>query len=375
MTFDDQPSDADLAAFYTDLTEADLYPLWTITDELLTATPQPRSVPWLWSAKTLHALADRALALIPVERGGERRVLSLGNPGLGGTPYAAGTLWGAVQCLRPGELAPAHRHSPGAIRFVLEGEGVWTTVNGDACDMRAGDLVLTPSWNWHEHTGGSQSGMLWFDGLDLPMVQALDAIFFEPYPELRQPAPDVHNRSLTQYADQPRFVTGAVTDALHPDHSPLLIYPWTDTNAELSRLAFESEEPMVSLEFVNPVNGASVLPTLACAMHRIRAEGATLPVQRAGNTVFVVFAGSGTSVIDGLRFDWSAGDIFVVPSWMPVEHRANEGADLFALSDAPVLRALGLYREVQHPRAQEVRGVFAGRTGEASSAAASGRES
>ena len=196
--------DPELEAFYTDLASSDLHPLWTITEELLTHTPQPKAVPWLWPAKTLRAMADRALELIPVERGGERRVLSLGNPGLGGQPYAAGTLWGAVQCLRPGELAPAHRHTPGAIRFVLQGHGVFTTVNGDACDMHAGDLVLTPSWNWHEHTGGDESGMLWFDGLDLPMVQALDAIFFEPYPQLRQPAPGEHNVSLARYGGRNR---------------------------------------------------------------------------------------------------------------------------------------------------------------------------
>ncbi|GIF45782.1 gentisate 1,2-dioxygenase [Asanoa ferruginea] len=358
MTYDSAPTDDELDEFYADLRWADLYPLWTITDELLTPTPQPKAQPWLWSHKTLRELADRALRLIPVERGGERRVLSLGNPGLAGTPYAAGTLWGAVQCLRPGELAPAHRHSPGAIRFVLEGDGVWTTVNGDACDMRAGDLVLTPSWNWHEHTGGAESGMLWFDGLDLPIVQALDAIFFEPYPELRQPAPEIHNVSLTTYGDRERFVTGAVTDALHPGHSPLLIYPWTDTDARLGAIAAQSDEPMVSLEYVNPLNGASVLPTLSCAMHRIRPAAHTHPVRRTGNTIFVVFAGSGSSVVDGIRYDWSAGDIFVVPSWSAAEHRSDEGADLFALSDTPVLRALGLHREQHLDEPQPVTGTF-----------------
>lgn len=358
MAHADDPTDAELDGFYTDLAAAHLHPLWTITQELLTPTPRPKAIPWLWQAKTLHALADRALAMIPVARGGERRVLSLGNPGLAGSPYAAGTLWGAVQCLRPGELAPAHRHTPGAIRFVLAGEGVWTTVNGDACDMRAGDLVLTPSWNWHEHTGGADSGMLWFDGLDLPMVEALDAVFFEPYPELRQPEPAEHNVSLTRYRDGRRFASPAVTDALHPDHSPLLLYPWVDTDAELTRLLAVSADPMVSLEFVNPENGASVLPTLTCAMHRVRAGGTTRPVRRSGNAILVVYSGSGASVVDGVRYDWAAGDIFVVPSWSAVEHHADEQADLFALTDTPVLRALGLYREQTLAGQQEVHDVF-----------------
>ena len=101
---------------------------------------------------------------------------------------------GALQCLGPGETAPAHRHTPGAIRFVLTGTGVWTTVNGDRCDMGPGDLVLTPSWYWHDHTNSGDRAMFWFDGLDLPMVEALDAVFYEQYPEHAQPAAG-HNRS------------------------------------------------------------------------------------------------------------------------------------------------------------------------------------
>ena len=75
-----------------------------------------------------------------IERGGDRRVLALANPGLAGLPYTSSTLWGAIQYLGPGEAAPAHRHTPSAIRFVMVGSGVYTTVNGDACDMEPGDL-------------------------------------------------------------------------------------------------------------------------------------------------------------------------------------------------------------------------------------------
>ncbi|MFC4108241.1 cupin domain-containing protein [Micromonospora zhanjiangensis] len=349
----------ELAALYADLSAVHLHPLWTITKQLLTPTPQPRSVPWLWSAGVLAPLADRALRLVPVERGGERRVLSFGNPGLGGLPYAAGTLWGAVQCLGPGETAPAHRHSPGAVRFVLEGSGVWTTVDGDPCDMAPGDLVLTPGWNWHEHTSDGSSRMLWFDGLDLPMVEALDAVFFEPYPQDRQPARAEHNLSEARFAGAGRrHVEGSVTGALDPRHSPLLVYRWTDTDAELTRLAAARDTAMVSLEFVNPNTGASVLPTLSCGMHRLRPDRRTEAVRRTGNTIFVAYRGSGSSVIDGVRFDWSPGDVFVAPSWSAVEHLAAEPADLFSLGDAPVLRALNLYREQALDGPQDVRRVF-----------------
>ncbi|MYZ35202.1 MULTISPECIES: cupin domain-containing protein [unclassified Streptomyces] len=350
--------DAQLASLYEDLAAVDLHPLWTITRDLLPPTPRPRSVPWLWSSRVLTELAERALRLVPVERGGERRVLSLGNPGLAGLPYAAGTLWGAIQCLGPGETAPAHRHTPGAIRFILSGDGVATTVDGDVCDMHAGDLILTPSWNWHDHSSASDGPMLWFDGLDLPMIEALDAVFFEPYPEVRQPDTDPHNRSEREAGPGPRFVSGAVRDVLTAEHSPLLVYRWANTDRELSRLAAESGEPLVSLEYVNPETGASVLPTMSCGMHRLIPGARTLPVRRTGNAVFVVHRGSGSSVIEGQRFDWSTGDMFVVPSWAAVEHTSTEGADLFSIGDSPVLRALGIHRELTLDAPQQVTGVF-----------------
>ncbi|MFC4029934.1 cupin domain-containing protein [Streptomyces polygonati] len=350
--------DSQLASFYADLAAVDLHPLWTITRDLLPPSPRPRSVPWLWSAPVLTELAEQALRLVPVERGGERRVLSLGNPGLGGLPYVAGTLWGAIQCLGQGETAPAHRHTPGAIRFILSGDGVATTVDGDVCDMHPGDLVLTPSWNWHDHSSTGDGPMLWFDGLDLPMIEALDAVFFEPYPDLRQPDESPHNRSETSAGPGPRFVSGAVRDVLDAEPSPLLVYRWADTDRELSRLAAESGDCLVSLEFVNPQTGASVLPTMNCGMHRLTPGATTQPVRRTGNTVFVVHRGAGSSVIEGQWFDWSAGDMFVVPSWAAVEHASAAGADLFSIGDSPVLRALGIYRELTLDAPQPVTGVF-----------------
>lgn len=287
-------------------------------------------------------------------------MLSLRNPGLTGSPYAAGTLWGAVQCLGKKETAPAHRHSPGAIRFVIAGEGVFTTVNGDACDMRAGDLVLTPGMAWHDHHNTAEASMLWFDGLDLPMVRALDSVFFEPHPERNQPVDGEHNRSERRYATSDgRHVAEAVDGPLDPTPSPLLIYRWQDTDVRLRReAAARPDSPTVAVEYTNPETGASVLPTLACGLRRIFATGRTPAVRRSGNTIYVVRDGIGHSVIDGQRFDWETGDMFVVPSWSVAEHHAEEQADLFTLSDTPVLRALGLYREQTLDAPQDVTGTF-----------------
>jgi hypothetical protein len=220
MTSGAAAASADLDLLYRDLRAAHLHPLWRIERNLLTEHPMPRAIPWVWRAADMYPLGERAIRAVPVNRGGERRVLSLGNPGLGGAPYAAGTLWGALQCLGPGETAPAHRHTPGAIRFVLTGTGVWTTVNGDRCDMGPGDLVLTPSWYWHDHTNGGDRAMFWFDGLDLPMVEALDAVFYEQYSEHAQPAVG-HNRSGQAFVGDPaRYIAPGTHPAAEP--SPLL---------------------------------------------------------------------------------------------------------------------------------------------------------
>ena len=181
----------------------------------------------------MRALAERCGDLVGISRGGDRRVLlSLTNPSLGGRPYATSTLWGAVQYLRPGEVAPAHRHTPGALRFVLEGSGVWTQVNGDSIAMAPGDLVLTPSWTWHEHYNTGDGPMIWFDGLDLPLLECLDAVFFEPGADAEVPrevpAPSC---SSELFAGAPGLVPVGQRPA--GGHSPLFAYRWVDTDRAL----------------------------------------------------------------------------------------------------------------------------------------------
>ena len=173
--------DPELAELYRQLAEEDLQPLWELTG-LLTPEPVVRGVPHRWRGKHLRELGGRAGDLVPVDRGGDRRVLACSNPGLDGRPYAVSTLWAAVQYLRGHEVAPAHRHTPAALRFIVEGEGVWTLVDGDPLHMGTGDLLLTPSWTFHEHHNPGDAPMIWMDVLDLPVVAALDAVFFEEGP-------------------------------------------------------------------------------------------------------------------------------------------------------------------------------------------------
>jgi gentisate 1,2-dioxygenase len=360
--------------FYAELEREDLVPLWRINAKIMPFEPKTRVLPWLWRFDTLARLAEQAGKLVPIERGGDRRVLACINPGLRGEAYGAtASLWAAVQYLGPGESAPGHRHSPSALRFVVEGDGAWTTVDGDRCNMTAGDLVLTPAWTWHDHKNESDKPMMWFDGLDLPLAGYLDAQFFEFYPvsEL-QPIIDVHGSTRAydsaglQPAAVPPVAQGAGSAPLPEGvrlgpRSPILRYPWEHTEAALEQRRTDPGDPHddVLLRYVNPRTGGSALPTLDAAVQLLRAGVETQPHRHVHSTVYQVFRGVGETVIDGVRFSWSHGDIFVVPPWAVHDHRAPSGdAVLFSITDAPVLAALGLEVERAVGERQDVTGDF-----------------
>ncbi|MQB00648.1 MAG: cupin domain-containing protein [Actinobacteria bacterium] len=341
---------------YLDLETSDLQPLWTQGPALQPFQPAPRTKAWMWEWETLVALAQRAGKLITIDRGGDRRVLSMVNPGLGGLPFITPTLWGAIQYLNGHEQAPGHRHTAGAVRFVLQGEGTWTTVNGDAIDMSPGDLILTPSWHWHDHTNESDDAMVWFDGLDLPLVYMLEAGFFEPYPvEELQPVRG-HNLSEKLYGNGTAPIGPEERDVT----APLLVYRYTHSDRRLSALVEMGGGPLVGIEFLNPLTGSNAIPTFSNEMYRLVPGSRTMPVRKVGNSVFLVFKGSGTSIVDGKRFDWRQGDVFVAPSWAAVEHEASEQADLFVISDRPIMQALGIFRSETLDDHQEEVSTFSG---------------
>src|SRR5690606_18366018 len=156
-----------------------LVPLWTEIGDLMPAHPRSRAVPHLWRWDRLRELAAQAGDLVPVGRGGERRAIALANPSPGGPPFAAPTLWAAIQSLMPGEEAPEHRHTQHAFRFVVEGEGVWTVVGRDPVAMRRGDFLPQAGWNMHAHHNATSEPMAWIDGLDIPFQYTSESQFFE----------------------------------------------------------------------------------------------------------------------------------------------------------------------------------------------------
>lgn len=336
------------------LAARDLKPLWKISKQLMPDVPLPTTLPWLWKWADILPLAKRAGEIITLERGGDRRVLAFANPGLKGLPFTSTTLWGAIQYLGPRESAPAHRHTPSAIRFVMTGSGAYTTVNGDAVQMEPGDLVLTPIWNWHDHNNHGDEPMVWFDGLDLPLVTTLESIFFENHPDMQQPV-EGHNLSERSFTGVGLREIGAPSPAAH---SPLLRYRWSETDRALEALHQTRGGPHVSLEYVNPLTGGPVVATFACEMHRVYPGERTATQRKTGSSIYVVFRGTGRTVIGGQLFEWAPGDIFVTPSWAAVDHEVNETADLFAISDRPVMQALHLYRHDTLPAAQKITDRF-----------------
>ena len=341
---------AALERLYDDFAAAHMAPLWTQRDDLMPVAPQSDAVPMLWRWSTLYPLAERSCELVPVGRGGERRAIALANPGLPGTPYATPTLWAAIQYLGPREMAPSHHHTQTAFRFVVEGEGVWTNVDGDPVAMRRGDLLLTPGWQFHEHHNTTDHPMAWIDGLDIPLVRTLDAGFFEFGPDqLATTAIPARSRNERLWGHPGLRPVGA-PPALQ---SPLMAYRWEHTDAALTAqldLEAEGHPGVVSpghavVRFTNPATGGDALSTMRTEMHRLAPGARSLTKRVVGSAVWQVFTGSGIVTIGEERHEVTKGDLFAVPSWSPLSLQTSDGLDAFRFSDDPVYAALGLARE------------------------------
>ena len=334
-------------AFHKFIHDNHMYGLWEIASQM-TPHPRPEAVPYQWKWSLLERVVKESAAAVPV--GDERRAMQLFNPGLNGQWATTSTLIAAVQVLLPGEIARAHRHSPAAIRFIMQGNGAYTAVEGEKVMMREGDLILTPSWQWHDHGNETKETVVWMDGLDVPLTKALNAIFFEMNAERQAPATKPVNGSKAEYGHGRLSPTWTRE---RPKFSPLMLYSWDQTLEALHALRDREGSPYegVCLEYTHAQTGGPVLPTIGCRVQLIR-KGEKLRARRiAGSSVFCVRQGRGRSIIDGKVFEWEKGDIVALPSWAQQEHE-NTGAEdaiLFSINDRPVLEALGLYREDLNP--------------------------
>lgn len=334
---------AERQAFYAKISGQNLAPLWTSLANLVTPEPRSPCEPAAWRFADIRAAMMEAGRLITTKEA-ERRVLVLENPGLRGQSRVTNDLYAGVQLVLPGEVAPAHRHTQCALRFVLEGEGAHTVVEGERTVMHEGDFVITPPMCWHDHGNESDRPMFWLDGLDIPLVQLLDASFAEPLGEDRQPMLRPAGDSTARYG----------ASLLPVDYrrrgtcSPLFNYPYARTREALDALTRHDDwDPChgIKMRYANPETGGYAMATIGAFIQLLPEGFRTQAYRSTDATVFVPIEGQGRSHIGSKVVEWGPRDVFVVPSWHRVSHEADRASVLFSFSSRPVQEALGLFRE------------------------------
>jgi gentisate 1,2-dioxygenase len=327
------------------MAEQGLTALWKVYDKLLTKEPSGDLPSHIWRWRDLAPVVEMAAAGV-TGPDADHRVLVLSNPHLPGRFASVTNIVGAVQCVLPGERTSPHRHTPAALRIVLEGKGGGTFVDGLRCDMYDGDLVVTPNWTWHCHDNDSKARAVWVDILDVPMVTALNGIFGD-----RGPAPD-YPVNLSTLPDS-LFAAGGllpVSDRQAMPHTTRFRYPWADVVALFDHLP-PSADGTRTVRYANPVDGGPVTPTLDASVLEIAPGRASAPVRSSAGTLAVVIEGSGESTIGRTTQRWQARDVFTLPEWQWVSHKAEgEPARLLLVTDREVRRRLGLLREERATR-------------------------
>lgn len=336
------PNDS-VARLDRDMAEKSLSGYWRLGMEGLPSYPMTAVQPHLWKWTDVHGSLVRAGEVISLENS-ERRVVRLVNPGLDQKhAFATHTIQISFQYVKPGENARAHRHTPAALRFVVQGNGAYTTVNGQQCVMEPGDLILTPKLTWHDHSNDSAAPMIWLDGLDFPLVTALHQVMQERYPERRQPIEKSSEQVMDSLGQALRHGL-PLTDLFH--------FKWRDTEKALRGLTGSPEARNrfdgYLLDYRNPMTGGPTMTTIQCAVQLLTPRDETESHRHTSTVIYHVFRGQGATQIGDTIFEWAQGDSFAVPLWYVHRHinrSSSHDAILFSMSDAPVLKALDLYRE------------------------------
>src|SRR3954466_1060266 len=318
-------------------------PLWEVYHDLIPDQPVTPCKPaiWKWADARPHLM--EAGSLITAKEA-LRRVLVLQNPGMPGEASATQSLFAGYQLILPGEIAPSHRHTQSALRFVLEGSGAYTAVDGERTTMRPGDFIITPSWTFHDHGNPGQEPVIWLDGLDIPMVAFFDAGFFERHPEETQPVARPERDSMVRYGSNLLPLEHAPRSL----SSPVFCYPYEQARAALGALARNGPlHPChgAKMQYANPATGGYPMPTIAAFVQLLPKGFRGEAARSTDGTVYAVVEGRGRSTVGEQVLEWGPRDIFVAPSWSAVRHQATDEAVLFSFSDRPVQKALGLWRE------------------------------
>jgi gentisate 1,2-dioxygenase len=286
--------------------------LWERLRNVLTPEPHTASVPFHWKYATIRPLLLEAAQVVSAEEA-ERRVLVLENPALAGQNAITESLYAGLQLIMPQEIARSHRHSPAALRFIIEGDGGYTAVNGVKAPMAPGDLILTPNWTWHDHGNEGSAPVTWLDVLDLPLVEKLGPVFMEPGPP-----------------------KGA------PGSTPAFYFPYGAALKEL-RLMTALHPALGFVKEYPP------MPTISLFLQRLPSGFRGETFRSTEGRVFCVAEGRGRTITDSGTFDWLPHDVFVLPCWKRYHLEADVESVLFSASDRIVQSRLGLLREESHP--------------------------
>ena len=334
-TLEELPQD-----YRDDMEKAGVAPLWPMMRKVLPhGKPEPVTRPSYWNFQDLRPLLLRAGELTPVEKA-ERRVLVMSDQGRGtGAMQATSSIYIGMQLLLPGETAPAHRHTPSAVRIIVEGKGGYTVVDGEKLPMNRGDLVLTPGGEWHDHGHEGEEPVIWLDALDLPLFVYLEGSYAEEAPLQAQ-----RNRPDSAMVE---YLASGLRPARRgaPRRYPMMRFPWARTEEALREMAKYTDGP-VELDYINPETGEDVLPTMGFTAMMIRPGETVRPAMTSDSAVFHVIGGSGKSVINGETFAWTEKDTFTAPVFAEVDHSAGDApAFLIRVHDRPLQEKLGYYEE------------------------------
>lgn len=311
---------------------------------LFTRRPESPMVPMHWKWAELKAYLEELGRVLSLEPGGDRRTLRLANPGLdyGTTP----TFWASIQFINPGEVATAHRHTPDAFRFIMHGNGCSTTVEGENYMMNEGDLVLTPNWMFHDHVHHGDEPMIWLDVLDVSVMKKLHNIHFDPLPQDTQAISAYPETSYRSFGSGTMRPVGRIE---RPFGNPLLAYPKAQADAAMEMAKGLEPDPVddVILEYQDPTTGGPALPSLSMKSQIIRPGFSGKAHRHTGSKVYYVTEGSGTTIVNGSRFDWSKGDFMSIPPWATHRHfnEGSEEARLFRVDDSPLFNYLRTYHQ------------------------------
>jgi len=319
-------------------------PLWPqLRNALPHGAPVPVTQPGHWSYEAIRPLLIRAGELTPVEKA-ERRVLYLADPGRTGGMQATASIYLGLQLLLPGEVAPAHVHTPSAVRIIVEGTGGYTVVDGEKLPMEEGDLVLTPGGEWHDHGHEGDGPVVWLDALDLPLFVYLEGSYAKEGPlQAQRNRPDA---SAVEYA-APGLVPSRSRNRAR--RYPMMRFPWKGTEATLRAMIAYGEVSVAEVDFVNPETGEDVLPTMGFTAMMLTLGATERPPLRSESSAFHVVRGRGRSTVNGKEIAWGPKDSFSAPVFAEITHEAAEEAFLIRIHDRPLQQKLGYHEERQRP--------------------------